>query len=241
MDELQFRRAMLTEPNNKEEEFLDAISADPSKRKLAQEVHDLDEKIKQALQVPVPDDLADKLILRQTLANHQQGKRKKRMHLAIAASVALFGGLLLNNLHFFESYNHLGDYSLAHVYHEERYFGHNHKISDNEAISLNSLNTKMATFNGSFKSTLGKLAFADYCRFGGMKSLHLVYQGKTSPVNVFIVPKNENIDFIEKFDDNNWFGKSVGFDQTNVIVVADKNESLTQWQSKLSDNINWEI
>jgi len=171
MDDLQFRRSIYADPNSQDQEFLDAIASDPAKQKFAQEIHQLDDKINQAMNVDVPDDLYNKLILRQTLASHQQQKRKKRIHLAMAASVAFAVGLTLNFMQFSSAYTTLGDYALAHVYHEDNHW-HN---SDEANVSLSSLNQKMAAFDGSFLNAIGKLISADYCRFDSMKSLHLVF------------------------------------------------------------------
>jgi len=247
MDDLQFRRAILAdpksaEPNNAEQkhqnaDLLAALQADPAKKQFAQELNQLDEKIKQALNIPVPEGLTEKLILRQTLASHQIQKRKTRVHLALAASVAILGGLLFNFMQFSSAYSNLGDYALAHVYHEQTSFANNSK----NRVTLTSLNQKMAAFDGNFSDSLGELIFADYCRFDGMKSLHLVFQGKTSPVTVFVVPKNDQLSFSTEFNDKNLYGESLAFKHSNVIVVADENESLQQWQQNISNNIAWTI
>lgn len=237
MDDLQFRRSIYADPNNKDQEFLDAINADPAKQKFAQEIKQLDDKIAQAMNVPVPDDLYNKLILRQTLASHQQQKRKKRIHLAMAASVAFAVGLTLNFMQFSSAYSTLGDYALAHVYHEDNHW----QNSDEAKVSLTRLNQKMAAFDGSFLNTVGQLIAADYCRFDSMKSLHLVFQGKTSLVTVFIVPQNDDLRFDARFNDNNLQGRSEQFDKTNIIVIGDKNEPLKQWQENIRDNIRWSI
>lgn len=237
MDDLQFRRAIYADPNNQDDDAILAQEQDPSKKQFAQEICQLDEKIKQALQVPVPDNLVDKLILRQTLATHQVQKRKTRVHLALAASVAIVGGLVLNFMQFSSAYHNLGDYALAHVYHEQGNVANN----ASSQVTLASLNQKMATFDGNFSQSLGKLLWADYCRFDGMKSLHLVYQGKTSPVTVFIVPKNEQLSFTDSFNDEALFGSSLEFNHSNIIVVGDKNESLGAWQKNISEKVSWSI
>ena len=247
MDDLQFRRAILADPKsadskNTEQEYqnaelIAALLEDPTKKQFAQELNQLDEKIKQALNIPVPDDLCNKLILRQTMATHQVHKRKKRVHLALAASVAIFGGLLFNFMQFSSVHNDLGDYALAHVYHEESYFSND----DTNRVTLASLNQKMTTFSGSFNQPMGKLLFADFCRFDGLKSLHLVYQGKTSPVTVFVIPKNDRLSFNDKFNDDKLYGETLDFKRANVIVIGDKNESLSKWQQSISDNIAWTI
>lgn len=237
MDDLQYRRSIYADPTSQDDDIIAAQNADPAKKQLAQELCKLDEKLKQAMKVPVPNDLCNKLLLRQTLASHQQEKRKSRIHLALAASVAIVAGLLVNYLQFSNSYSNLGDYALAHVYHEQSAFSND----DNTRISLASLNKKMTTFNGSFSDSMGELISADYCRFDGMKSLHLVFKGVTDTVTVFIVPKKEHLAFTDKFSDEKLRGKSLGFKHANILVVADKNESLTKWQRTINDNISWSI
>lgn len=237
MDDLQFRRRIYADPNTRDEDMLAAMKSDPTKQSFSQELEDLDSKIFQALNVDVPDNLSDKLILRQTLASHQQQKRKGRVRLAIAASVAFAMGLTFNFMQFSSAYSTLGDYAIAHIAHEEGAFSNTSPAN----ISLASLNDKMAAFDGSFTSDIGKLLSADYCRFDGMKSLHLVFQGQTSPVTVFVVPHNEALEFSANFSNDKLIGKSQQFKHSNIIVVGDKNESLQQWQTAIDNNISWSI
>lgn len=237
MDDLQYRRSIYADPTSQDEDIIAAQNADPSKKQLAQELYLFDEKLKQAMKTPVPDDLCNKLLLRQTLASHQQDKRKSRVHLALAASVAIVAGLVVNYLQFSHSYTNLGDYALAHVYHEQNAFFND----DDNRVSLTSLNKKMTTFNGTFNESLGELISADYCRFDGMKSLHLVFRGLTDTVTVFIVPKKEHLAFTNKFSDHKLQGESLNFKQANILVVADKNESLEMWQRNINDKISWSI
>tara|TARA_R110001592_G_scaffold4418_3_gene24972 strand:+ start:531 stop:1301 length:771 start_codon:yes stop_codon:yes gene_type:complete len=237
MDDLQFRRSIYADPTSQNKDIIAAQNAEPAKKRLAQELCQFDEILKQAMKIPVPDDLCNKLLLRQTLASHQQEKRKTRIHLALAASVAIVAGLVVNYLQFSSSYTNLGDYALAHVYHEQNIFSN----GDNARVSLTSLNKKMTTFNGNFSKPMGELISADYCRFDGMKSLHLVFKGLTDTVTVFVVPKEEHLAFTDKFSDEKLQGESLSFEHANVIIVADKNESLSQWQRIINDNISWLI
>jgi hypothetical protein len=237
MDDLQFRRSILADPNARDDALNEAIKNDPAKQKFAQEIDALDEIIARAMNTPVPDDLCNKLILRQTLASHQQQKRKSRVRLALAASVAFAMGLTFNFMMFSSTYKNLGDYAIAHVDHEAGYFSND----DAPTVTLASLNEKMASFNGSFDSTFGKLIFADYCRFDGRKSLHLVFQGQNSPITVFVVPQNDDIEFNAKFANDVMQGRSSKFENNNIIVVGDKQESIREWQEKIDSNITWSI
>ncbi|MDP7593009.1 MAG: DUF3379 family protein [Litorilituus sp.] len=235
MDDLHFRRKIYADPNTQDKAVLDAQQRDPAKKEFTQELVQLDEKIKKAMKVPVPENLCDKLILRQTLACHQQKKRQSRLQLALVASVAIIAGVVINFFQFSSSYTNLGDYALAHVYHEENAFSN----QDATRLNLTTLNQKMFAFNGSFNHLLGELIFADYCRFDGMKSLHLVYKGVTDTVAVFIVPKNEQLTFSKTFSDKKLQGESIRFKNTNIIVVADKNEPISKWKKSISENISW--
>lgn len=237
MDDLHIRRSILADPKARDEAMNEAIKSDPVKQKFVQDVEALDDKIAQAMNVPVPDDLYNKLILRQTLASHQQQKSKTRVRLAMAASVAFVLGLTVNFMMFSSTYKNLGDYAIAHVDHEASHFSN----ADEANVTLASLNDKMASFKGSFNSTFGTLIFADYCRFDGSKSLHLVFQGESSPVNVFIVPNDEDIEFNAKFANDRFEGRSLNFNHSNVIVVGDKKEPLQQWQERINNNITWSI
>ena len=81
MDDLQYRRSIYADPASLDDDILAAQNADPSKKRLAEELILFDEKIKEAMNIPVPDDLCNKLLLRQSFASHQQEKRKSRVHL----------------------------------------------------------------------------------------------------------------------------------------------------------------
>lgn len=237
MDDLQFRREILADPKSRSDEMQQAIDSDPAKQKLAQDIDILDDKIALALNIPVPDDLCNKLILKQTLASHQQQKSKTRVRLAMAASVAFVLGLTFNFMMYSNTYKNLGDYAIAHVDHEAWYFSN----TDQPDVTLASLNEKMSAFNASFDSTFGTLMFADYCRFDGGKALHLVFQGESNPVNVFVVPNDDEITFKANFENEQLHGRSLNFNSSNVIVVGDKKESLNQWQDRLNKNITWSI
>ena len=237
MDDLQFRRSILADPKNRDDDTNASIKNDPAKQRFVQEIDSLDNKIAQAMNIPVPDDLVNKLILRQTLASHQQQKRKTRVRLAMAASVAFVMGLTVNFYMFSSTYKNLGDYAIAHVNHEAKHFSN----TAEPTVTLASLNEKMAVFKGSFDSTFGTLIFADYCRFDGSKSLHLVFQGQSSPVNIFILPEDEDIKFIANFANDKLQGKSLNFNHSNIIVVGDKQEPMQQWQERVNKSITWSI
>ena len=237
MDDLQFRRAIYADPNTEDDDINQAINDDPAKRKLVQDLKRVDKKIADALDNSIPDNLAEKLILRQTLASHRQQKRRSKLTIALAASVTLALGATLHFMQYSHSYTTIGDYAIAHVNHEAPFY-HNDMLDN---VSLTTLNNKMANFNGSFNEKMGQLIMADFCQFDGMESLHLIFRGKTSPVNVFIIPQNEHLTFSSSFANDKLKGLAQDFKNNQIIVVGDNTEPLKQWQDRIAKNIRWSI
>ena len=77
MDDLEFRRKVYEQPANNDQTILDAAAQDPAKQQFLDELKALDSKINAAVDIPVPNGLAHKLILKQSLASHQQQQRKR--------------------------------------------------------------------------------------------------------------------------------------------------------------------
>jgi len=235
MDDLQFRRSIYADPKSTDSELAAAKNSDPAKQKFAQEIEHLDNKLYNALNIEVPEDLCEKLILKQTFISHQQQKKNSRIKLALAASVAFAIVFTINQLQFSHAYDTIGDYAIAHVSHEAQYFS-----NDDEAnVTLTSLNNKMASFNGSFSAELGELILAEFCRFDGMKSLHIVLRGENSPVNIFIVPESEHLALTKRFSDKTMNGIVDQYKHSNIIVVGDKKEPLNLWQERIKKNVRW--
>lgn len=72
MDDLEFRRRILSDPKQKDEEILQALADNSANHKFVEDVLDLDEKIKQAMNVEVPEDLADKILFSQSSSSVEQ-------------------------------------------------------------------------------------------------------------------------------------------------------------------------
>ncbi len=239
MDDLQFRRSIYADPNSADKDIIAAQNADPAKKQFAQEIAQLDQQIKKAMDVDIPEDLYNKLMLKQVLVSHQQQKRKSRIHLALAASIAFVLGISFTFWQSSTPYNDIGALSLAHVAHETMHFAD--EDHSQAQVSLTSLNEKMADFNAQFSQSFGKLISAGYCNFGGIKSLHLIYQGELGPVTVFVMPNEEGLAFTANFANEKLKGQSIHFYHANIVVVGDKNEPLNQWRENIEKNLTWSI
>ena len=92
MDELEIRRRLLTDPNDDDEGLRAALRQSPEQMRYAAELRRLDEQLARAMAVPVPDQLAERILLGSSF-ERQRPQRSQRWQLALAASVAFALGV----------------------------------------------------------------------------------------------------------------------------------------------------
>ncbi|GIU08407.1 MULTISPECIES: DUF3379 domain-containing protein [unclassified Shewanella] len=229
MDELKFRRQAYSDPNSQEPDFIDAAMESAEREAFLNELKGLDAKIERALKVDVPDDLAAKLLLRQQLQHHHSQRRKTGFAFALVASVAFLAGMTFTLLRMGPV--DLGQHALAHVYHEEK------ALHVDQDVAYQDVNFQLASLNGGsnmkFTEQPGKVFYSTYCDFQGVKSLHLVMQGKKEKVTLFIVPLEDRMVLEEAFTDNKYQGMGFETDNAYMLLVGEKNQDLDYVKSEI--------
>ncbi|WP_416308214.1 DUF3379 family protein [Neptunicella sp. SCSIO 80796] len=231
MDELEFRRTIYADPDNTDAEMIAAAQQDKAKQHFWQDVKQLDKQIKQTVnQVDIPDGLAHRLILRQSIARHRKQQVKQRWYIALAASVAFLLGinftLLQNNT------LDLTHYALAHRYHEGEI-----PMQMDENVSLQQLNVKLASMGAHLQNDIGKVYFANFCDFEQVRSLHMVIDSGQGKITVFVVPHDEKFKMDAQFADQRFNGKSIDLGEVALIVLGEKNQPLQDVTNKLSKQL----
>lgn len=236
MDDLEFRRAIYAAPFTKDENVVQAAQHDSSKQQFWDELKSLEHNLSSAVKIDVPNDLAHKLILRQSLNAHQQHKKRSRVYLALAASVAFAVGLSIKVFDQRSNYISISQDALAHVYETQGSEG-----LTNANISLNEVNASLAGFGSEFTAEIGRIYSSNFCFLNKLKALHLVLAGEQGNVSVFVLPHDKNFDLKEVFSDENFIGSANRFGKTDMIVVGEKGEDVEAIKSKLSKNYNQAI
>ncbi|MGX9462618.1 DUF3379 domain-containing protein [Shewanella sp. A14] len=223
MDDLQFRRHAYGDPNNQSDEFLAHLAENEDDAHFVKDLKAFDHKLTQALKINVPDDLADKLILRQQLNQHQKSKKNTRYLMAMAASIAFVVGISFSLLRFTPI--NLGENSLAHVRHETK------ALIIEQDIGFNDVNFKLASLEGlrdsKFIQQPGRVFYTSYCDFQGVKSLHLVMADENgNKVTLFIVPIESRMVLEEAFADNQYKGQSFQTADAYMVLVGEPTSDL---------------
>ncbi|MBV7298587.1 DUF3379 family protein [Enterovibrio paralichthyis] len=238
MDELEFRRRLLADPQDKDPAVLEAKAASSANTKLASELEQLDAMIDQALRVDVPDDLVDKILFKQS-SDVVRENRKPKFHLAIAASIAFVFGILLGQFNWQSlptspNAASLGQIALAHYYNESPFTD-----AASEGATLRQVNAKLAPLGVLFNGQMpGEIAYVNHCSFDNKAALHMVLKEENGETyTVFVVPDSANK--TEVYSDGKMEAVSLpAAHNSSVIVVAEDGAKLMPLAEELKAQLN---
>lgn len=215
MDDLSFRKAVYADPFTKDPEVIEAAKNDAEKQRFWEEIRLMESQLQEAMNIPVPDNLAEKLILRQSIKQHKVKQKQRPWYLAMAASVALvsiisFGVMNVSN-------SNLTHDVLAHMDHL------NAEMAKSSVVNIEQLNAKLDSFNGKVisNSDLGEVVSANYCYLSTIKSLHLVIKGENGFTSLFVVPESISDSIASGFKDATYVGASFLIESAKIIVVGE--------------------
>ncbi len=236
MDDLEFRREVYANPHSKDKSLLEAAASDPAKQQFIDELKQLDGKLHDAINVPVPDGLAHRLILRQSIESHNQQRRSNRIHIALAASIAFAAGLSFTVLQQPPVATELSAIALGHMYNEAEY-----TIDAKGDLQLSEVNAKLSTFGAKITEPFSRVYFANYCLFEKQKSLHLVLGDGKDRFTVFVTPTDENEVFQPYFEDEIYIGRAWQSNGINLVVLEEKTSKNTQDMESVREKLIFSI
>lgn len=233
MDELQFRRQAYSDPNCQDKEFQQTLKDDVNLQEFVTELKTLDGNIEDALNVEVPSTLFDKLMHKPHELRHNNTKKRSRIMLSLAASVALVIGLGFTVLRLAPV--NMAENSLAHVYAEEDAFS----AVDN--ISYETINAKLASIDVlpkvSFTKQPGRVTYTTYCDFQGVRGLHMVLEGKQDNVAVFIFPDESRMQIQQTFADGSYQGEAFKQGDAYLILVGKEQQDIEFVKKEVQDTL----
>ena len=233
MDDLTFRKRIYANPHDNEQDIVDACNDDGTKAKFKSDMKMFDSQLKQALHVKVPDNLAEKILLTQSIDSHNGASKRTKIHLALAASVAVFVGVISSKFGLVNDYNTIGEYALAHHVADQQ---HSHSVNHYDKSQINS---KLAEYGGEILNALPDISFAKTCYFARIKSLHMVFQGENYPVTVFIIPNETGLEQTRHFSDQEYDGESINVNDNQLLIITHKDDPKKDWSKEVVNSIKW--
>jgi hypothetical protein len=233
MDDLTFRKRIYANPHDNAQDIIDACNDDKAKVKFKCEMKKFDAKLNSAFNVKVPDNLAERILLSQSMDTQKSPKKRTKVYLALAASVVFCVGLVSTRIGLINNFDTVGEYALAHNAAE---IVHSH---DDNHYSLQQLNTKLSGYGAQFINAFPKVSFAGTCYFGRIKSLHMVIQGDKYPVTIFLIPKESGLEQTPYFSDQNYNGESIEVNDNQLLIITHKDDPNKSWAKELSQSFQW--
>lgn len=213
MNCLDFRRIRLGDPYTNSPELNSHKSECTSCRKFDEEILQFDKDLYQALKVEVPDGLAAKILLNQSLQTEPR-KPARWTWMSMAASFLLAGMFALYQVSIPASI----DKALVEHIKEEQHivFARSTLLEDSQIKQvLNSIDLNT-------DSSFGKVTFAANCLIDGKMVGHFVVEQGDASYTLFVVP-DENSGKLVEFEIGDWRGIILPHQSgSSLAVVADK-------------------
>ncbi|HEH9399829.1 TPA: DUF3379 domain-containing protein [Aeromonas sobria] len=257
MDELEFRRNAMIQPNDQQPDFLETADASQANRHYLDEMKQFDRTLKGAMQVDVPAGLAERILLKQamlqdmpddnihplnsatTLASDRTPSPWRQI--AMAASVAFLLGMSTRWISLPEATptaRSLAQVAMAHVYDEAPFIQ-----GTDERVNLHSINSKMEKYGATLSEMNGlNVTYANHCSFYQGPALHMVIQGKMGPITLFLVPKHVPLTLQQaSFEDGTLKGEIVQLKGANMVLIGEMKEPLAPVATALQSRLHWAI
>ncbi|NVD06202.1 DUF3379 domain-containing protein [Vibrio sp. JPW-9-11-11] len=239
MDELEFRRRIMSDPKCRDKDIVAAIQTSDKHNQFADEIGELDKKIAKAMLVDVPDDLADRILFNQTSSLEEQTVIRPtfaRKAMAMAASIAFVAGLLVGQVNWGNIVVTPAEASLAstaikHVVDEKPFVEHL-----DEQVPSSQINAKMAPFDHQLAANFPyHVYYLNHCGFGQSNALHMVFQGQKGKVTLFLtgISAEQAVDFNQE----GMSGVIEPMGNNSLILVGEQGENVAIIVQKLSSII----
>lgn len=229
MDNLSLRRELYEDPSSIRPQDL---ADEPQLQLLQQQLLQQDQELRNTLNIRVPAQLIEKVLLQQQLTK----PRWYRRPVPYASAAAL-----LLSLWFWQQSPHvqspdLGQHALSHVYHELAALRATTMLS---AEDVQPLFTELG-----INSTLpAPVLYARFCNFEGVRALHVVMTLDGQPITLFVIPDaaGQPADRTQQFADARFVGQVLHAARHRLVLVAEQPQLLAQLGPQLINSLKFNI
>lgn len=238
MNLAEFKRRLMTDPHSRDAEFLAARSKDEEFARLAARSAAFEDRLGKALQVPVPDKLAEDILLRQS-KEAVSSRRKMPLFLAAAAVLVLSVSVSLLLLLDFDvpGEHDLSDYLAWHweLDGPAAMNTSHHQPSDAEEIRRIFADLGVHVEH----ALMDSIRLAKFCPTPDGAGAHVVLETDEGPVTMFYMPRSQAPDAPRLVDlPDGMVGWLINLERGSMALVAesgrDTRELADQIQRKLS-------
>lgn len=222
MNCLEFRRQLATDPTTREPRFQAHEAGCGRCAAAAADARAFEGRLIAALAVPVPEGLADRILLRQTtdLRNADAAPRRAAPPgwLKIAAAVVLAVGGVGGATWFHFASADLAELSVSHLPHEPM------ALSSRARIRPEEVNAMFASVDAPLVGTPGEINYLHRCRVGKDMTVHMVVQATDGPVTLLYFVDRKAAER-RSFERNGVVGRQVPMGAGTLMLMASQDHN----------------
>lgn len=226
---LEVRRQLTIDPASREPALLAHLQQCPSCASFAQEQQAFDARLAEAVDTPVPEGLAARIVLNQS--TRLRRRQRYRFGVGLAASVLLVAGvtgmLLLARISV-----PLEQTVLQHVHNEMDH------LAERKDIRLPQLKQLLAEHGVSLDDGLGPVRYAGACQIRKSEGVHLVVEAGGKPVTVLLMP-NESVEGRRTFGDERFSGVAVPLDNGSMAIIGEDPNAVKKVEQRLQQTLHF--
>ena len=215
---LEVRRLLTANPQHRDDALLMHLHDCKTCAAYSQQLRQEDRQLERALQLDVPEGLADRILLNQSTA--MQTRHRHRLGLAIAATVVLSVGVIIGLLRTGMEHS-LQDAVIAHVKAEPDH------LSSQQHASLSNLNGLMNKYGAELSGSVGTINYAGTCKIRHSKGIHLVIEAEGKPVTVLYMP-DEALPHRETIVDQEFQGVILPSEKGSIAILGQDDNSVRE-------------
>lgn len=233
MNCLEFRRMCIAEPGSQDNDYLRHQQECPRCAEHVANVIRGDKQLAEALRVDVPDNLASRIILRQSIFSGRAERRKARRMYALAAGVLLAIGLTGG----WFIVNHVPEIDravIARINAVPAARVAKGQISNAELIRV------IRTVGGELNGEIGRVHYASIYYVRGHQCGQLIVQGAVGPVTILLMP-GVYIEGARDLHSRELNGIVVPTTNGSMAIVGEPGEPLHDIEQSMRAAVTWQL
>lgn len=233
MNCMEFRRMLMTDPAVSDPEFAEHRRSCPDCADAVERSAHFERRLREAVNVDVPENLASRILLKHSFEAQpkQPWWRKPRVY-ALAASLVLVVGLVSMMLTSQVEQRGLSDEFVALVN------GAPYALTTSEPITDTQISDTLGPAGLDLAGSIGNVTFAGRCIVRGEISGHIVVQGETAPVTVFLI-KEQLVTSRATIRSDHYSGIVIPQGTGTIAIVSAPGESIDRLEAQVRSAVRW--
>ncbi len=229
---LDFRREKLADPRRLSPEALAHLNECAACRGFAVEINENEAHLAAALDVPVPEGLAERIVLRRKSGTPNVAKASPRLW-AMAATVVLTFAFGFQQWRDFSSQEY-ARLAIEHVMHEPESF------TTTRSADPELFRRVMHTFGGEMQASLGKVRYMKLCPVPEGTGWHIVFETEEGKLaTLILIPAKRMKTDSEQAQVGGWNAVARPGGQGFYAVITDSPETLGKVDELVRQRVRW--